>query len=308
MTISALPDIALALVLTYLLLSLLATTLNEFISTTLKLRSNNLLAAIQTLIDDREIRRLFYDSGLIRSTDLSAAGKDEQPRPSYIDGRTFASGLLNALGQSGSAFDLNGLKTKVDLLTGGLLKDSLNAVFATAETDRAGIEVGIATWFDSSMERLSGDYVRLMKVISLVVGLLLAAALNVDTLRIAYYVTDHPEYAKTLDATARAAIKASPELQVEKCTETDPAKQAACLGRIMSKQHDLLQQLPIGWKGDVIDDTKDPLVWMLMKVFGLLLTGLAVSIGAPFWFDILQTVMSFRGAGTKAEPEPKKKP
>jgi hypothetical protein len=36
--------------------------------------------------------------------------------------------------------------------------------------------------------------------------------------------------------------------------------------------------------------------WAL-KVFGLLLSALAVSLGAPFWFDTLSKFMNVRGAG-----------
>ncbi|MBY5608729.1 hypothetical protein [Rhizobium leguminosarum] len=36
-------------------------------------------------------------------------------------------------------------------------------------------------------------------------------------------------------------------------------------------------------------------------------TGLALSLGAPFWFDILQKFINFRGAGTKPETTKEKK-
>jgi len=173
MLLSALPNIALALVLAYLLLSVLTTIINEFISTTLKLRSNNLMMAIRELVDDKTIRTLFYESGLIKSTDVSAARIAEKPRPSYIDGKTFAGGLLNALGHGGAAFNLDGLKARIEGLTGGLLKDSLKSIIATSAADLISVQTGIANWFDGAMDRLSGDYVRMMKWISLVVGLVL---------------------------------------------------------------------------------------------------------------------------------------
>lgn len=53
--------------------------------------------------------------------------------------------------------------------------------------------------------------------------------------------------------------------------------------------------LPIGWQGE------DPRIqfscanW-LEKLLGWLITALAVSLGAPFWFDILNKFMNFRSA------------
>ena len=37
-------------------------------------------------------------------------------------------------------------------------------------------------------------------------------------------------------------------------------------------------------------------------VLGWIATGLAVSLGAPFWFDTLQKLFSFRGSGPKPAP------
>ena len=40
-------------------------------------------------------------------------------------------------------------------------------------------------------------------------------------------------------------------------------------------------------------------------ILGWLITGLAVSLGAPFWFDMLKTFVNVRGAGQKpAETKP----
>lgn len=40
---------------------------------------------------------------------------------------------------------------------------------------------------------------------------------------------------------------------------------------------------------------------ILLKIIGLLMTGLAVSLGAPFWFDMLNKVISIRAAGRSPE-------
>jgi hypothetical protein len=41
------------------------------------------------------------------------------------------------------------------------------------------------------------------------------------------------------------------------------------------------------------------------KVFGLLLTAIAISLGAPFWFDLLNKVISIRAAGRSPSEKPK---
>ena len=57
--------------------------------------------------------------------------------------------------------------------------------------------------------------------------------------------------------------------------------------------------LPIGWKGwnasaDDLRRAPDTLMDWVLKIVGVLLTGFAVSQGAPFWFDLLNKVMVIR--------------
>ncbi|MBX7257854.1 MAG: hypothetical protein K1Y02_15945 [Candidatus Hydrogenedentes bacterium] len=53
--------------------------------------------------------------------------------------------------------------------------------------------------------------------------------------------------------------------------------------------------LPLGWKGESIrlHDWKA----LLVKAVGLLISAFALSLGAPFWFDRLKSIMQIRGAG-----------
>jgi hypothetical protein len=53
---NAVLDIAIALVLMYLVLSLMGTVINEFISTTINLRSKTLKSALEKLLDNPDLR------------------------------------------------------------------------------------------------------------------------------------------------------------------------------------------------------------------------------------------------------------
>jgi hypothetical protein len=51
--------------------------------------------------------------------------------------------------------------------------------------------------------------------------------------------------------------------------------------------------IPIGWSKD-----KFPQDWgLIWKIIGLFFTTLAVSLGAPFWFDLLKKVTRLRVSG-----------
>jgi hypothetical protein len=44
----------------------------------------------------------------------------------------------------------------------------------------------------------------------------------------------------------------------------------------------------------------------LVQILGWLLTALALSLGAPFWFDMLNKFINLRGAGDKPKREDQK--
>ena len=55
--------------------------------------------------------------------------------------------------------------------------------------------------------------------------------------------------------------------------------------------------IPIGWS---VENIKLYNFWdILKKIGGLLLTVFAVSLGAPFWFDILNKLANLRSSGNK---------
>ncbi len=68
--------------------------------------------------------------------------------------------------------------------------------------------------------------------------------------------------------------------------------------------------LPLGWALALNDPRHIPLErsgwdfagWLLFKLFGLLVSAFAVSLGAPFWFDLLSKFVNIRAAGA---PPPK---
>lgn len=84
--------------------------------------------------------------------------------------------------------------------------------------------------------------------------------------------------------------------------------------------------LPIGWVEKSYLEPKDgkpiesceyiPMDWNLtplephswwFKILGWIFTALAISLGAPFWFDLLNKLVNLRGAGKTPEPAAKKK-
>jgi hypothetical protein len=105
----------------------------------------------------------------------------------------------------------------------------------------------------------------------------------------------------SLSAALREAVIAQAKTYMEtaKPPEAAPANQPTVNERIAQ-----LQQLgiPMGWKSR----PSHPGEWW-NKLAGLALTAFAVSLGAPFWFDLLNRFMNIRSAG-KSPGEKEKGP
>ena len=229
-------DVTIALILMYLMLSLLCTVINEFIATKLKLRAKSLASAIEQLLDNQALRNAFYRHGLIvTSVRATATGPQStmsgvssvasgvrdmmisrppaelstQPatspdapsglvvsvpapapmapesHPSYLSSRSVALALIASLDPAKPLPVIQDIVNTVENLPASRIRDVLLSSLTEAGTDVDKLRTSIATWFDDSMERLSGAYKRQLKWISMLVGLIVTIAFNADSFNVA---------------------------------------------------------------------------------------------------------------------------
>ena len=174
------------------------------------------------------------------------------------------------------------LETGINNLPKGDVKDALLALIQNAQGDLNRAQKNIENWFDDTMERASGWYKRRTQVWTACIAILLTAVTNADTLRIVRTLWNDP--------TQRAQI-------VEQATKPPQPGQAAS-----SAQLSQLGQI-LGWtKSETCNSeggssrARCCIEW-LERILGWILTFVAVSLGAPFWFDVLNKFMRVRNAG-----------
>jgi len=213
----------------------------------------------------------------------------------------------------------------------GVLRSMLNTARAETDSLDKGLEkarLAVEKWYDDSMERLSGWYKRWTRLIILILALILTVGINADTimitdtlsrdsaLRAAVVAVAIETSEKTLptgiDSTlamiteSLEALKAQPDTSPTDSTLAPKLGEDIVGGKSGSSKINLLDTrldeliLPIGWGAD-----RKPIDWFL-KILGLLCTVLAVSLGAPFWFDMLNKLVNLRASGKKVEPEKEK--
>ena len=343
-------EVAIGMFFGYLVLSLVVTAANEMSAAWFRRRAWMLHKGIVNLLDDDKLAARLYEHPMIRSLSSPPGLLARVPvlnrlvgrGPSYVRSRTFAIALLDVVrAEPGTQAEGSDVQRML-----ALLRDE-------AQNDPEKFRANVETWFNESMERVSGWYKRRTHVLLLLCASVVTVATNADTLVIAKALWSNPALRQSLVERAEryAAEEAPPgtapvvvvndgappppELPPDQQAEVDFVEASAQYDAALADLAEL--QLPIGWESPSTGVDADPSLrlitdqatddwpgaiwepgglqrWTLAvdrHLVGWLITILAVSLGAPFWFDALNRLISIRGAGSgsaRAEQRPKKSP
>ena len=306
---STILDVAIGLALIYLLLSLINTVLTEFIAGLLNLRATNLENGIRSLLNDPNgtgLTRVFYDHPLIKGL-----SKDDS-KPSYIPARNFALALLDMIAPAKPAAEpqtVNQIRASISAMSPAYdgLKHKMLLMIDDAQANVSAARENVEKMFDETMERVTGWYKRDAQKIVLVLAIGIAVAANADTLSITSTLYRDPALRAGLVAAAEQAVK---QQESKGAKNEEELKGKAAQEMIATINKDLEKiSFPLGWErlpanNSELSHKKTFFTW-LYTFFGWALTALAISLGAPFWFDILNKFINIRSAGAK--PDGKKK-
>jgi hypothetical protein len=291
---STILDVAIGMVFVYLLISLICSALNETVEAWLKNRSKDLEKGILNLLGDPGLVKQLYNHPLIKA--LYPQGGD---KPSYIPSRTFSLALWNmatyardgAEAASAVSRSLPEIRKTVAGLQDSQLKRALLTLMDEAGDDLEQARKNVERWYDDAMDRVSGWYKRRSQKFLLAFGFIFAVALNIDSVRIADKLY--------LDTPRRNAIVAAAQGYAAAADKKDSKVST----EEIKKNYETIQTLglPIGWTKEEFSQAPgsewSKWKWtgvLGLKLIGLFLTGLAVSLGAPFWFDVLNKFMVVR--------------
>lgn len=358
-------DVAIGLVFIYLLLSIIVTALQEFLSSFLKLRNKNLQKAMIELLGS-DNRKLFYTHPLISPLFRGEVGPDGRPLkggPAYIPKRNFALAVLDlhgrGLAKAGPAFELAkffedansgvGLSTRVAKF--GATADNVfdkisNQIVKTAAKTALEAAVGelkssadvldnaineLENLFDSTMNRASGWFKVNAQRIAFGIGLVVAGLLNVDTIYIAQQLWTNEDLRARAVAAAEAYYTTEGQRDLNELCRVEVTGQPVaaatggaappldqqtwqkvreCVGREIGEATDQIEKAgyPIGWTG--WRSSSGFSSWLpegqpgqdgSWAILGILLTAVALSLGASFWFDLLGKFMNVRMTGKREQ-------
>lgn len=305
-------EVAIGIIFMFMLAAMICTAVREGIESKLKTRAAYLERGIRELLHDRgaeNIAKSFFEHPMINGLytgEYSVARKKIDPEifergknlPSYIPSKNFAIALMDiaargrdnddaAATADSTPITVESVRANISKIGNIYVQRAMLTALDGAQGDLNLLQQNLEDWFNSSMDRISGWYKRSTQYILFFIGLGLAIGLNINTLSVADYLFHNDDERKIIVSQAESFVKDSTATQ----KNYNDATQA--LSSIT---------LPIGWtaannpfvshKGD----SNQYWLWkyILVPLLGWLITAFAATLGAPFWFDLLNKVMVIR--------------
>ena len=278
-------DSIIGLVAAFLLVSIMASAAVELGSTLFQKRSKDLQVVLDRITMAHADNALDIHATSVWQTMTQASrrkrmgGLRDKRTPSYISARSFADAVTERLRRIRQGDET--LRQVIDRLPDSPLRHRLVELHHEVGEDLLALKAGLERWFDDTMDRMQGAYKRWSQWCLLLFGIAFAAALNISAVRIIDSLWN--------DATLGAAVATSVDEVVSECPEgKEPCTETEKIEHAIQQVHGL--GVPMGWGRDWAKESGAG--WTLL---GILPTGLAAVMGAPFWFDLLKRLVGARG-------------
>jgi hypothetical protein len=166
----------------------------------------------------------------------------------------------------------------------------------------------VENWFDKSMERAEGVYKRNAKLVAILIGSLVAVAVNADTVHIVSRLTQDQILRSTLVKAADESITNTGLTSDCFTTNNNDAKCSEALKKFNRVTKTL--SLPIGWGPENRKQQRQEVrslgfLGFFRQVLGWFVSGVALSMGANFWYEMLGKFINVRNTG-RVPPPPQK--
>jgi hypothetical protein len=293
----AILTVIIGIIFVLLLLSLLATSVMELLASFFHLRGRNLTKALHNMLASNDkseaLLNAFKENSLYKHLSQQYSNNVQGP-PSYIDAKTFQSILFDIILKEDG---VENLKARIDELPDEDLKNVLNQLLRDADNEMGRFKASIEKWYNDVMDRASGWYKRYTQKILIGVGVAIALIFNADTFAIYNRLESDPETLQQVVALAENYVNNREDILNRPVDPSFEQSLDNLESFINTEINSVKSPLGLGWsEADFSNyNTYD---W-LAKILGYIVTALAISMGAPFWFDLLNKLVNIRSSGNK---------
>ena len=167
--------------------------------------------------------------------------------------------------------------------------DALGSFGATVERATTQAYDRFQRWFGSAQDRAEQWFQIHARMVTIVAAILVSVFLQLDTVEIYDKLRHEPKLVEALVKAAPgtlqegAAVQAQPDADAREKAFTDLKKNIDSTG---------FELLPNGWFARWPTEK----LWWINHLFGLALSAGLLTLGAPFWFNLLKNLMNLRPA------------
>ncbi|MGD0445814.1 MAG: hypothetical protein ABSA39_17915 [Edaphobacter sp.] len=258
--------------------------------------------------------------------------------PAYIPSRTFALAMIDILNKNKTTGkDMMKSITQTLAEHHWIYKDNkagqaLYTLALDAKEDVVAFQTNLENWYNDSMDRASGWYKRYTQHILFFIGLTLGLIFNVSSVRVAQTLWFDRDARQAMANAADVYVKGHPDLAKGTASSSGTASSESDLEKKLKQSTDAFDSvtssalLPVGWKHTTgyywnsirynLHNYSSSSAWWtyvgdrvahaLAVLLGWVITACAISLGAPFWFDMLNKIMVVRSTikpQEKSQPE-----
>jgi hypothetical protein len=285
-------DVLIGMAFLFFLLATVVASINEVIQTALNARARTLIRGLKTLLKEEDHAKKFFVEWriqrLTKPPGWLRAKLGRGPRlPSYIPARVFALTLIETATRDTDPIGVDlfdEAKGTIEKVGPSPVQAAAAAALTDAQRATDAVRVEIERAFDEIMDRASGWYKRYAQWWLLVLAVGVAVGLNVNAFTVGERLWK--------DDALRAAVVQQAQKRVGDATPQTP--ESATPKDVAAQVDDIEElKLPIGWD----DANTRGNFWG--RLAGWLVTVAAITLGAPFWFDVLGKLSRLRGAGNR---------
>ncbi len=314
---SGILDLVIGLIFIYFILSLVCSAIREIFANLRDLRYRHLRDWFKNIFKDDKVCDEIMQHHLIAG--LTTKNK----KPSYIPDNIFSTVVFDLFvskwgkkpGAENDTTTADGLSYTFDelkeaILQSNVLKDDLKRIlvqFAGESKNLKHFRSRVEVWFNQAMTEAAGTYKQRSQWWILFVALLATVALNVDSIAVSRFLYENPEVRESFADLAVSFDRDSTfkniklnELPITLDSTSSSGDSLLVNINVSIEEikayNDLLTNasLPIGWNKKTELEAFSRNWWT--RFFGWLMTALAVSLGAPFWFDLLNKLSNLRSS------------
>jgi hypothetical protein len=314
-------DAGLAFAITMLILTTVVTTLVETLHRLFGLREKGLAILLGNFYDrilwsrsggalrGADDRRRFIEMMTINRGPVGKAPMTALNRHLNVDAQSEDRKFLNWI-WSGRRLGSLGLTAFMERLGGGEYGAQL--VTQAGIAGDKGVEwvlKDVAQKFDAFGHEASEYFESRARLLSVIVGFVLAFAINVNAIALFETLMKRPDVTQAVIARGESVTKSYENLQkqadaLNTSAQAAPTEEArASIQRAADQASAAVRDLqsagvPIGWNAQSVAEFRQS---QLMSLLGLLLGGLLIGLGGPFWYKAVQTLTGVRAFSKRTD-------